>query len=568
MATTRAATFSAKIRTLSEFQIRLSTNQQPPSNAEIITTLRYFQQTLIGNLNLEIMNRETKFKKFLNLLEEKLDGKQKNLLDYVIDGKHDVVITCKGDKPNYTYYNNNDPERSETFQNASVSWARKEENEGKIIYSFEWVNAKKSRFLGVIHETDRMRLYSLNTYKCAYHKSDAKIQLDSRTEKEAEKLMKSVTKTSENFEFDFCNEKGAYYSRVESRILGLSKEIKNAIYIERDGGDAYYQILIKIGQAHFYQMEYSINRKELTKGREINCTEENSQVDQEYQESISKNISKSIEINEEYLKKVEVLDEENFVVYPKNLLDKEYEELTYKKYEPVMTIQRQIDIINERVVNQKGKMLELMVDGTHVMKHYPYRTCYKREKVNFEFFNDNINRYVLQNSKVNWVTDAIEDNEEFYFFEMSRVYFSHVWHYTGYFKKSDMKLYWLTPYICTNTTAEVKYNGERIKEAKVFLKKSNLAKDFKCNICEKYYQARIANYNKMPKDRPLALDLSNFYKVFGQFNAKYIADAVRFTKNGKEFIQFEYHFALAHEVFYFEISVDDKEIVRGKMANC
>ncbi|CAI4221088.1 unnamed protein product [Auanema sp. JU1783] len=50
MATTRAATFSAKIRTLSDFQLRLSTNQQPPSNAEIITTLRYFQQTLIGFL--------------------------------------------------------------------------------------------------------------------------------------------------------------------------------------------------------------------------------------------------------------------------------------------------------------------------------------------------------------------------------------------------------------------------------------------------------------------------------------------------------------------------------------
>ncbi|VDO72914.1 unnamed protein product [Heligmosomoides polygyrus] len=43
-------TFSAKIRTLSEFQVRLSTNQQPPSNAEIITTLRYFHQTLIGFL--------------------------------------------------------------------------------------------------------------------------------------------------------------------------------------------------------------------------------------------------------------------------------------------------------------------------------------------------------------------------------------------------------------------------------------------------------------------------------------------------------------------------------------
>ncbi|PAV81415.1 hypothetical protein WR25_22228 [Diploscapter pachys] len=41
---------SAKIRTLSEFQVRISTNQQSPSNAEIITTLRYFQQTLIGFL--------------------------------------------------------------------------------------------------------------------------------------------------------------------------------------------------------------------------------------------------------------------------------------------------------------------------------------------------------------------------------------------------------------------------------------------------------------------------------------------------------------------------------------
>uniref|UniRef100_A0A915CI63 Uncoordinated protein 79 n=1 Tax=Parascaris univalens TaxID=6257 RepID=A0A915CI63_PARUN len=48
--TTRAATFSAKIRTLSEFHTRIASNQQPPSTAEILTTLRYFQQTLIGFL--------------------------------------------------------------------------------------------------------------------------------------------------------------------------------------------------------------------------------------------------------------------------------------------------------------------------------------------------------------------------------------------------------------------------------------------------------------------------------------------------------------------------------------
>ncbi|CEF65747.1 Protein unc-79 homolog [Strongyloides ratti] len=43
-------TFSAKIKTLSEFHTRIATNQQIPSNAEIITTLRYFQQTLVGFL--------------------------------------------------------------------------------------------------------------------------------------------------------------------------------------------------------------------------------------------------------------------------------------------------------------------------------------------------------------------------------------------------------------------------------------------------------------------------------------------------------------------------------------
>ncbi|MFH4978270.1 hypothetical protein AB6A40_004979 [Gnathostoma spinigerum] len=47
---TRAATFSAKIRTLSDFHTRISSNQQPPSTAELLTTLRYFHQTLIGFL--------------------------------------------------------------------------------------------------------------------------------------------------------------------------------------------------------------------------------------------------------------------------------------------------------------------------------------------------------------------------------------------------------------------------------------------------------------------------------------------------------------------------------------
>ncbi|KAK0414613.1 hypothetical protein QR680_011527 [Steinernema hermaphroditum] len=43
-------TFSAKIRTLTEFHVRISCSQQPPSNVEIIATLRYFHQTLIGFL--------------------------------------------------------------------------------------------------------------------------------------------------------------------------------------------------------------------------------------------------------------------------------------------------------------------------------------------------------------------------------------------------------------------------------------------------------------------------------------------------------------------------------------
>ncbi|CAD5216887.1 unnamed protein product [Bursaphelenchus okinawaensis] len=41
---------SAKIRTLTDFHSRISGNQQPPSNAEVITTLKYFTQTLIGFL--------------------------------------------------------------------------------------------------------------------------------------------------------------------------------------------------------------------------------------------------------------------------------------------------------------------------------------------------------------------------------------------------------------------------------------------------------------------------------------------------------------------------------------
>lgn len=43
---------SAKIRTLSEFHSRIAYNQQPPSAAEILTTLRYFHQTLIGLVQL------------------------------------------------------------------------------------------------------------------------------------------------------------------------------------------------------------------------------------------------------------------------------------------------------------------------------------------------------------------------------------------------------------------------------------------------------------------------------------------------------------------------------------
>uniref|UniRef100_A0A914CGD5 Uncoordinated protein 79 n=1 Tax=Acrobeloides nanus TaxID=290746 RepID=A0A914CGD5_9BILA len=58
-------TFSAKIRTLTDFHTRISCNQQPPSNAEIITTLRYFQQTLIGFLKDVPSNNSTLFEKFV-----------------------------------------------------------------------------------------------------------------------------------------------------------------------------------------------------------------------------------------------------------------------------------------------------------------------------------------------------------------------------------------------------------------------------------------------------------------------------------------------------------------------
>uniref|UniRef100_A0A914UX21 Protein unc-79 homolog n=1 Tax=Plectus sambesii TaxID=2011161 RepID=A0A914UX21_9BILA len=48
----KAATahLSAKIRNLTDFHQRLTLNQQPPSGLEIVNTLRYFQQTLLGFL--------------------------------------------------------------------------------------------------------------------------------------------------------------------------------------------------------------------------------------------------------------------------------------------------------------------------------------------------------------------------------------------------------------------------------------------------------------------------------------------------------------------------------------
>uniref|UniRef100_A0A914HQ76 Uncharacterized protein n=1 Tax=Globodera rostochiensis TaxID=31243 RepID=A0A914HQ76_GLORO len=64
MATTRAATFSAKIRTLSDFHSRIMGQQQPPSSAEIVTTLRYFQQTLVGFLKELPAERSALFEAF------------------------------------------------------------------------------------------------------------------------------------------------------------------------------------------------------------------------------------------------------------------------------------------------------------------------------------------------------------------------------------------------------------------------------------------------------------------------------------------------------------------------
>ncbi|KAL3120700.1 hypothetical protein niasHT_007992 [Heterodera trifolii] len=64
MATTRAATFSAKIRTLSDFHSRIVCQQQPPSSAEIVTTLRYFQQTLVGFLKELPAKRSELFEEF------------------------------------------------------------------------------------------------------------------------------------------------------------------------------------------------------------------------------------------------------------------------------------------------------------------------------------------------------------------------------------------------------------------------------------------------------------------------------------------------------------------------
>ncbi|VDN58014.1 unnamed protein product, partial [Dracunculus medinensis] len=50
--------------TLNEFHTRIITNQQPPSSAEILTTLRYFQQTLIGFLKEMPSSSEYDFEKY------------------------------------------------------------------------------------------------------------------------------------------------------------------------------------------------------------------------------------------------------------------------------------------------------------------------------------------------------------------------------------------------------------------------------------------------------------------------------------------------------------------------
>ncbi|CAK5086579.1 unnamed protein product [Meloidogyne enterolobii] len=64
MATTRAATFSAKIRTLSDFHSRILNQQQVPSSAEMVTTLRYFQQTLVSFLKDIPSERSSLFEKY------------------------------------------------------------------------------------------------------------------------------------------------------------------------------------------------------------------------------------------------------------------------------------------------------------------------------------------------------------------------------------------------------------------------------------------------------------------------------------------------------------------------
>ncbi|KAF7625931.1 hypothetical protein Mgra_00009878 [Meloidogyne graminicola] len=55
---------SAKIRTLSDFHSRIINQQQTPSSAEMITTLRYFQQTLVSFLKDIPSERSSLFKKY------------------------------------------------------------------------------------------------------------------------------------------------------------------------------------------------------------------------------------------------------------------------------------------------------------------------------------------------------------------------------------------------------------------------------------------------------------------------------------------------------------------------
>ncbi|CAK5107897.1 unnamed protein product [Meloidogyne enterolobii] len=57
-------TFSAKIRTLSDFHSRILNQQQVPSSAEMVTTLRYFQQTLVSFLKDIPSERSSLFEKY------------------------------------------------------------------------------------------------------------------------------------------------------------------------------------------------------------------------------------------------------------------------------------------------------------------------------------------------------------------------------------------------------------------------------------------------------------------------------------------------------------------------